>query len=602
MNAAPLQRRLDRPLTAMTDQTTQEAAKDLGDYLEIVKRRRAVIGGTIAIFMALTVAVAYILPPSFRSTATILIEEQEIPQDLVRSAMTSYADQRIETIKQQVMSRTTLWKIVEQDRLYERMRRSSSTEDVIERFIKDISVDVISADVVDKRTQHPTKATIAFTLSYDGESPEVAQKVANELTSLFLGENLRSRERHAQETTAFLKHEADNLTHHLEELEAKIAAVKQRASGALPELIALNMQLMNQADRELADVDRDIRSLEERKTYLEGELATLKPHSPMVSVTGQRILDADERLKALRAEYASAAASLSPEHPDIIKMKQEIEALERESDPVGLAAELSKQVSGARAELAALSQRYQKDHPDVVQAQKTVTALEQEFRRVSRQGGGRAGMKPENPAYINIQSQLTSTIASLQSLKRARQQIQRRADGIAKRLEQTPQIEPEYLDLTRERDSVTQKYHEIRSRLVEAQVSEGLETQQKGERFSLIDPPGLPEKPEKPNRAVIFLLGFILAMVGGCGAGAAAENLDGSIRTADQIARVAGALPLAVVPFMPNRDDLAQERLKRLRIRLAGAAAVMVALALIHWLVTPLDVLWFSALRRLGMD
>jgi uncharacterized protein involved in exopolysaccharide biosynthesis len=231
-----------------------------------------------------------------------------------------------------------------------------------------------------------------------------------------------------------------------------------------------------------------------------------------------------------------------------------------------------------------------------------VTALEQELQRVTRGNGSRSMVKPENPAYINIHSQLTSTIASLQSLKTARQQIQRRADGIAKRLEQTPQIEPEYLDLTRERDSVTQKYHEIRSRLVEAQVSEGLETQQKGERFSLIDPPGFPEKPEKPNRAVIFLLGVILAMVGGCGAGAAAESLDGSIRTADQIARLTGTPPLAVVPFMPNGYDLARERLKRLRMRLIGAAALLITTALIHWFVTPLDVLWFSTLRRLGLD
>lgn len=602
MSVTTLRRRPEHPFPAPGGRTSPEPLKDLGDYLEVIKRRRAVIAGMIGILMAVTVTVAYVISPSFRSTATILIEEQEIPQDLVRSTMTSYADQRIETIKQQVMSRTTLWKIVDQDRLYERMRRGSSTEDVIGRFIKDINIDVISADVVDKRTQHPTKATIAFTLSYDGESPEIAQKVANELTSLFLGENLRSRERHAQETTAFLKHEADNLSHHLEELEAKISTLKQRASGALPELVALNMQLMNQADRELADVDRDIRSLEERKTYLEGELATIKPHSPMISATGQRILDTDERLKALRAEYASSAASLSAEHPDIIKMKQEIEGLERESDPAGLATELSKQVNGARTELAALTQRYKKDHPDVVQAKKSVTALEQELRRVSRQSGGRSAVKPENPAYINIRSQLSSTVASLQSLKATRQQTQRRADGIAKRLEQTPQIEPEYLDLTRERDSVTQKYHEIRSRLVEAQVSEGLETQQKGERFSLIDPPGLPEKPEKPNRAVIFLLGFIVAMVGGFGAGAAAENLDRSIRTADQLMRVMGAMPLAVVPFMPNGDDLVRERARRVRMHLAGVAVLMVAIALIHWLVMPLDVLWFSTLRRIGLD
>ena len=124
--------------------------------------------------------------------------------------------------------------------------------------------------MVDKRTQHPTQATIAFTLSYDGESPEIAQKVANELTSLFLGENLRSRETSRARDNGLSETRADNLSHHLEELEAKISTLKQRTSGALPELVALNMQLMNQADRELADVDRDIRSLEERKNVPRG--------------------------------------------------------------------------------------------------------------------------------------------------------------------------------------------------------------------------------------------------------------------------------------------------------------------------------------------
>ena len=101
---------------------------------------------------------------------------------------------------------------------------------------------------------------------------------------------------------------------------------------------------------------------------------------------------------------------------------------------------------------------------------------------------------------------------------------------------------------------------------------------------------------------MIFLLGFIVAMVGGFGAGAAAENLDRSIRTADQLMRVMGAMPLAVVPFMPNGDDLARERARRVRMHLAGVAVLMVAIALIHWLVMPLDVLWFSTLRRIGLD
>ena len=112
----------------------------------------------------------------------------------------------------------------------------------------------MSADVIDKRTQHATKATIAFTVSYNSGSPDTAQRVANELTSLFLGENLKSRERQAQETTTFLKQEAESLAAHIEEVEAKLATFKQRAAGALPELMPLNLQMMNQSDRELMDL------------------------------------------------------------------------------------------------------------------------------------------------------------------------------------------------------------------------------------------------------------------------------------------------------------------------------------------------------------
>jgi succinoglycan biosynthesis transport protein ExoP len=134
-----------------------------------------------------------------------------------------------------------------------------------------------------------------------------------EVTSLFLGENLRTRERHAQETTAFLKRESDNLSQHIQVLEAKLSTVKQRAEGALPELVPLNIQLMNQAERELMEADRDIRSLREWKNFLEGELATLKPHTPIISAGGERLLDAAERLKAIRAQYASDSAYLQPD-------------------------------------------------------------------------------------------------------------------------------------------------------------------------------------------------------------------------------------------------------------------------------------------------
>jgi uncharacterized protein involved in exopolysaccharide biosynthesis len=565
-------------------------------------RRRTLIVLVGAVLLGLSLAAAFLWPATYKSMATILIEEQEIPSELVHSTITSYADQRIETIKQQVMSRTTLWKVVEQYNLYADLRRTNPAEEVVKRFTKDIAVEVISADVVDKRTQHPTKATIAFTVAYQSNSPDLAQKVANELTSLFLGQNLKSRERQAQEATSFLQQEAENLSKHIGEVDEKIATFKHRASGALPELMPLNLQLMNQSDRELMDIDQQIRTLEERKNYLEGELATIKPNTPIMSVTGERILDSAERLRSLRAEYAGASANRSPDHPDIMKMKQEIEALEKETGLPPEIEEASKQLIEARATMATASKRLGKDHPDVVQARRTIEALEQEVRQLSSVPLRKPSVRPENPAYINLQAQLNSATASLGALQATRTAVKRRLQDYAARLERTPEMEPDYLFLTRDRDTSGQKYQDIRSRLLEAKVSEGLEVQRKGERFSLIDPPSLPEKPDKPNRPAIVLLGFILALAGGIGSGAAAESLDHSIRTPEQLVRLTQLSPLAVIPFMPNEQDLSRAVKRRRLLKGVGVGALVGSLALLHVFVVPLDVLWFAALRRFGVE
>lgn len=580
----------------------QESAVDLQVYLAIFRRRKTTVLLIAGLLVCLSVIAAFLWPPTFKSTATILIEEQEVPAELVHSTITSYADQRIEMIKQQVMSRSSLGKVVEQYNLYAGMRKENPTEEVIKRFIKDIEVEVISADVIDKRTQHATKATIAFTVSYNSRTPEVAQRVANELTSLFLGENLKSRERQAQETTTFLKQEAESLAAHIEEVEAKLSKFKQRAAGALPELMPLNLQMMNQADRELMDLDQQIRSLEERKSYLDGELATIKPNTPILSVTGERILDSVERLRSLRAEYAGLAANLSPDHPDVIKMTQEISALEKETRANPEREEIAKQLIDARARQATLADRLGNEHPDVLQAQRTVVALDRELRRLGPSTGNKPLQRPENPAYINIQAQLNSVNASLQALKTSRTTVKQRLQDYAKRIERTPALEPDYLTLARDRDTSAQKYQDIRSRLLEAKVSEGLEVQRKGERFSLIDPPGLPESPEKPNRKAIVLLGLILAMAGGAGSAALAEHLDHSIRTPEQLVRVTQAFPLAVIPYMPNKADVGRALRRRGRIRMAGLGAVALLLLLCHLFWTPLDVIWFATLRKFGVE
>jgi uncharacterized protein involved in exopolysaccharide biosynthesis len=210
-------------------------------------------------------------------------------------------------------------------------------------------------------------------------------------------------------------------------------------------------------------------------------------------------------------------------------------------------------------------------------------------------------VKPENPAYINIRAQLASTTASLESLKKSRAEIRKRLDEYAARLERTTVVEPTYLDLTRDRETSVRKHQEITSRLLEAEVSKELEIQRKGERFSLIDPPDLPEKPEKPNRTAIMFMGLVLAIAGGIGSGAASEKLDRSIRGGEHLGRLAGLPPLAVIPYMPTDDDLQRLLRNRKRLAVAGAGVVVLLLVVVLAMGYPLDVVWFAALRKLGL-
>ncbi|MCG3110223.1 MAG: Wzz/FepE/Etk N-terminal domain-containing protein [Candidatus Manganitrophus sp. SB1] len=578
----------------------EQKTKTLRDYLHFVRRRRWQMLVPIILLMIVGVSIAYSLSPVYRSTATILIEEQEVPTDLVRSTVTSYADQRIQTIKHQVMSRSTLLKVIDQYSLYPQLRGKATTEALLKRFADDVRIEVISADVVDRRTGQQTRATIAFTLAYDGETPPLAQMVANELTSLFLAENLRTRERSAQETTAFLQKEAENLSGRIETLEKKIAEFKHQAGGALPELNQVNIQLINQFDRELLNADREIRSLEDRKIYLEGQLATLKPNTPMISADGERILDTEERLKALRAQYVSSSALLSSNHPDMIKMKREIEALEKSAGESSAADVLFKKLTEERTNLAALTERFGEKHPDVLRARRIVASLEDEIRRTRPEK--KVEVAPENPAYILIQAQLASTLNDLKSMRSTQASLKQRVTEIAVRLEKTPMLEGQYLDLTRDRDNSVQKYHEIRSKLLEARVAEGLEADRKAERFSLIDPPALPERPEKPNRPAILLLTMVFAMIGGIGYGAAVESLDHAVYTAEQIWDLTEVSPLAVVPYIQNKEDTWRQGKKRGWSLWGGVLSAVLLVSLIHFFWFPLDVIWYAALRKLGLE
>ncbi len=571
--------------------------KDLTDYLDALRRRKTpalVIGGLL---LVASVLVAFLLPPAYRSTATILIEEQEIPQDLVRSTVTTYALQRIQTISQRVMTRSNLMQIIDKYGLYADERRTETSEEVIDGMRDDIKLDTISADVIDPQSGRPTQATIAFTLAYQGEDPNVTQRVANELVSLYLNENLKNRAEKATEASQFLTEEAQKLSKHIAEVEARLAAFKEQNKDSLPELLQLNLQLMTRTENDLRDTNNEIRAAEERRFYLQGQLDQI---NPMYSMGEARAADPEFRLKSLRTEYIADTTKYSPKHPDVIQLKNEIEALERELGTTSDASQQARELSRARADLAAAREKYSESHPDVVALKAKVEALEKSLpttpeRRV-------AAANPDNPAYITLKAQYESLLTDIESLKNKRKQLQNKLNDYEKHIASTPQAEREYSALVRDQSNTDAKYREIKAKQMEAEVAQQLEKESKAERFTLIDPPQLPEKPVSPNRPAIVFLGLMLSLGGGIGYTAASESLDKSVRGVHGIMRLVGVAPLASIPYRETDQERATRRRRQRWIALGVLVTLGVTVALIHIFVVPLDVAWFKLLRKLGID
>ncbi|MEQ1637420.1 MAG: lipopolysaccharide biosynthesis protein [Methylococcales bacterium] len=580
----------------------EEDTKSIQEYIQILKRYKKQMFLTALSIFTLAVLIAFKLPSVYKSQATILIERQEIPQELVRSTITSFADQRIQVISQRVMTSENIKAIIDKFNLYTEDKKTNSFEALSEQFRKDVQLEMVSADVVDPRSGQPTQATIAFTLAFSSESPQLAQQVANELVSLYLNENLKRRNIAATEATDFLALEADKLRSQIAELETELAKFKESNANTLPELQQLNMQLMDRTEQQVTEIDRQLNTLNERKLYLEAELAQIQPTLSTFSATGERIFGATDRLKALQSEYVALSARYAANHPDVVKMEKEIHALEQEVGSVDKA-ELAHQITQKEGELAALSERYSPEHPDIIKLKKTIQglerALDQPDKAALRQD---STVKPDNPAYIQLQAQLQSAKAELDAMRSSRLNLKSKLTGIEKTLRLAPQVERQYHKLMRDYENATTKYREVKAKQLEANMSQAMEKDSKGEHFSLIEPPLFPEKRFKPNRTAIVFLGFVLAVGAALGSALIRAGLDPSIYGSKALHSITGSPPLVVLPYIENGQDLLKKSRIRKRIWFFVIAAILISALLFHLLIMPLDVLWFALLRNLGYN
>lgn len=575
----------------------ENQAIDIKDYLKIIKRRSKFLLIPFVVISILSIVLSVVLPSVYSSMATILIEEQEIPSDLVRSTVTTFADQRIQVISQRIMTRANLMDIIQKFDLYPKERKSKSEERILEKMRESIKVEPISANVIDKRSGAPALATIAFTLTFDDNSPALAQKVANELTSLFLKENIKSRTESAENATLFLSEESRRLKEKIQKIQTELAAFKEKNLNQLPQISQLNQQELTNLNNQLLSLDSQERSLHERQFYLEGELAQIDPNAFATNATGNRVFDMKDRLKILESEYPSLQASYSANHPDVIKAKREIDSLKKKTGGHTDLNNLNAELTNKKAELALLLKQYSEKHPDILRLKKQIATLQQSMLTADETESSYTSVLPDNPAYITLKAQMQSIQADLKSLNFTRSQLNKKTEELRHSLRKAPMVEKEYIDLIQDLDNTNLRYREVSAREMEAQISQQLEVERKGERFTLIDPPQEPLEAISPNRAAILFLGFVFASASGFGSVFFAEMLGSTINNEKSIVAILGVPPLSSIPYLESKEE--REAYTKRRLIILAGTLIAIALAVIgfHFIVMPLDVFWYKLLR-----
>lgn len=578
----------------------EEESKSLRDYINILRRRKRIMAIVAAAVLSIMIVISFLWPATYRSESVILIEQQDIPSDLVRTTITSYAQQRIEEIKQRIMTIGNIIDIVEEYGLYtERELERKTRTEIAGEFRGAVSIEPISAEVVDPRSGRPSVAVIAFSLAFDGDNPLKVQKVTSELTTLYLDENLKERTSQTKSTTDFLTAEAKVLSGELENLDAKIAEFKEINKGTLPELIGFNRNVVDRTEREISNLTFEAKELQKSKIQIESDLVQLSPNSPVVLLTGETVLADADRLKALRTQLRRAEAAYKENHPTVIRLRREMTSLLEQEDGGGQQKDAIKQLRIERDRLAELTNKYTSEHPQIIQSKKIILTLEKSLKESLDDS---AEEEADNPTYLLLKARLQGVEEDIRANKEKITKLRTKIEKYEGYLSKAPQVEKDFQRLIRDYQNTNQKYQEIRAKQRSAELATSLETEQKGERFTLIQPAELPSEPVSPNRTALILLGAILALGAGVGVALLLEALDDGIYSVSDVVNITGLAPLVVVGYMETKDESKKHIRKRIYIVIGLILIGVLSLVLFHNFIKPLDVTWYILLRRLGIS
>lgn len=505
-------------------------------YLNIVRRRHIHFLIPLLLGWLIVWSASWVLPARYKSSTLILVEQPTMPKNYVVPNVSDNLQDRLQSITQQILSRTRLLLIIDKLHLYEDGRRQLTPDQKVDLMRKDIDIELVRDAQNDQIT--------AFKIYYSSHNPYVAQKVTGELTALFIDDNLRVRRQQSEDTTNFIKSQLENASTSLAEQEARVRAFKSGHEGDLPSQEASNLQILSGLQAQLQNEEDTLNTAKQQRVYLQTlieQYQTLhtSPRSADASPTGLEAIERDLELQ--KAKLADLSSRYTDHYPAVVALKDEIAKTEKERDEF-IAQGQQKSNNGKSFDTSSYARN------GITSSQSTQTP--------------------------QLQSQLQANQEEIANRERAIAQLEARVSSYQSRLDAEPASEQQLADLTRGYDQSKANYDDLLKKQNESEMATSMEQMQQGQRFSMLDPPSLPIKPDFPNRLKFCGIGLGVGLALGLLVIGVLEFIDDRMHSEREIKTLLSMTILAEIPEVSNPTD---ERSNKKRIVLGWAMAVFVA-------------------------
>jgi polysaccharide chain length determinant protein (PEP-CTERM system associated) len=512
---------------------------DLGSYLDVVRRRH--LQFLIPLFVAWLAiwGSSWFLAPRYKSSTLILVEQPTMPRNYVVPNVNDDLQERLQSIEQQILSRTRLLLIINKLNLYTDKRHALSPDEKVQRMRKDVDIELVREPQND--------AITAFRVSFSAPDSRIAQQVVGELTSLFIDENSRVREQESEDTTQFIQNQLASARSSLADQEAKVRAFQAVHEGALPSQEASNLQILSGLQAQLQNEQDALSTARQHSVYTQSlidQYRNVEATGGTVTGTPTGLGGVNQQLDTLEAKLADLKTRYTDEFPEVRAVKQEIASKEKEKQQL-----LTK----------LKSEGDDPGHQADSEASASINSLQ------------------SGPA-LQLQSQLKSDAIEIANREQAITTLKSRINDYQARLGAEPAVEQQLADLTRGYEQSQVNYNDLLKKENDSQMATSMEQMQEGERFTMLDPPSLPVKPDFPNRLKMCGTGLGVGFVLGLLVVVGLEFLDDRMHSEVEIQKL---LPVAVISEIPEVVTQSDLRSNKIRMTAGWATAAIVLLTIL---------------------